>query len=70
MRVAFALLLCGSPLCFFPLGSTNVAAIPLRAAVFRGAGLLQSDRDRLTPAVDLAAFATAATLQLAVFCGV
>src|SRR5579859_3022939 len=53
----------GAPGAFFSFRLPQVAAVFLRALVFRGAGLAQADRDRLLAVLHLAA---AAAFQLAV----
>src|SRR4051794_13221390 len=57
MRFAFALLLGGAAAGFLAFGSPQVAAIATVALVFRLAGFLQRNRDRLAAAFDLAASA-------------
>src|SRR5215472_527250 len=66
MRSAFALLLGGTSSRFLALGAPQVAAVTAGAVVFRGPGFPQGDGNGLPAALDLAAPATAPTLQLAV----
>ena len=67
MRPAFALLLGRAATGFLRFGAPQVAPVVARAVVFRSAGFLQRDGDRLPLVLDPASLAAAATLQLAMF---
>src|ERR1700758_2200796 len=66
MALAFALLLVGPARRFLALAARQVALVLALAFVLGSAGLLERDGDRLAAALDLAALARAAALQLAV----
>jgi hypothetical protein len=63
MRSAFALLLSGSAFGFLALGAVQIAAISAITLIFRGTCFLQCNRDCLPATLDLAGFASAATLK-------
>src|SRR6516162_3334871 len=66
MRSAFPLLLVGRPMRLLARGARAIAPVLTRAGVFRCARLLERDRNRLPPVLDLAGSPGAAALELAV----
>ena len=66
MRFSFAFLLAGAAARFLAFGAPQIAAIAALAFILGGASFLQRNGNGLPPALDLAAFAAATALELAV----